>query len=175
MQSQICDVVNFGGMIDMSASQPSWSTATSRTESRYPRLSRLIERTRWFELVFTVLALLVWDFAAFFLGGVAINELRCPASACGPANSKAIPLPTQLQILHDATWVMPVLLALPLLVGLFFRRWLVLIALVQVMVCAFLLVHIVGQAQLTDDRLHGRVPCWNKAYTPTNCPWEGHN
>src|SRR5689334_21524428 len=94
-------------------SQPSWSTETSSTELRHPRLSGLLARIGWIEILFTVVALAVWDFIAFFLGGVAINELRCPASACGPSNLKAIPLQTQLQILHDATWVIPVLLALP--------------------------------------------------------------
>jgi len=168
-------------MIEMSAtqpsgrSQPSWSTTTSTTELRHPRLSRLIERIRWFELLFTLLALAAYDFLAFFLGGVGITEARCPGGSCGQAESKPIPLPTQLQILHDARWIIPVLLALPLLVGLFLRRWLVLIALVQVAVCIVLLVHIDAKAQLTDDRLHGRVPCWNKAFSATNCPWDGHN
>jgi hypothetical protein len=168
-------------MIDMSAtqpsgrSQPSWSTTTSSAELRHPRLSRLIERIGWIELLFTLLALAVYDFLAVFLGGVGITEARCPGGGCGPADSKFIPLPTQLQILHDARWIIPVLLALPLLVGLFLRRWLVLIALLQVAVCVFLLVRIDARAQLTDDRLHGRVPCWNKAFSATNCPWAGHN
>lgn len=154
-------------------SQPSWSTETSSTEPRHPRLSRFLERTGWFEMAFTVVALGIYDFAAFFLGGVGISEARCPGS-CGPAGTKTIPLPTQLQILHDSYWLIPVLLALPLLIGLFLRRWLVLIALLQVLVCAFLMVHIVSRAQLLDDRMHGRVPCWNEKYTPTTCPWDGH-
>ena len=83
----------------------------------------------------------------YFLGGVGISEARCPGGQLwAEPDSKFIPLPTQLQILHDASWLIPVLLALPLLVGLFLRRWLVLIAIVQVLVCAFLMVHIVNRA-----------------------------
>ena len=156
-------------------SQPSWSTPTSSTAPRHPRLSRLIERIGWIELLFTLLALAVYDFLAFFLGGVGITEARCPRGSCGQGASKPIPLPTQLQILHDARWIIPVLLALPLLVGLFLRRWLVLIAVLQVLVCIVVLVHIDARAQLTDDRMHGRVPCWNKDFSATNCPWAGHN
>jgi hypothetical protein len=166
-------------MIDMSLSQPagqsqpSWSTATSSTEPKHPQWSRFLERTGWFEIGFTVVALGIYDFMAFFLGGLGINEARCPGGNCGGPNSKSIPLPTQLQILHDSYWLIPVLLALPLLVGLFLRRWLVLMVVVQVVVCAFLMTHIVSRAHLVDDRIHGRVPCWNIKYTPTNCPWDG--
>jgi hypothetical protein len=153
--------------------QASWSTGTGSTGPRHPRLSRFLERTGWFEIAFTVVALGIYDLIAFLLGGVGINEARCPGGNCGPATSKFIPLPTQLQILHDSYWLIPVLLALPLLVGLLLRRWLVLMAVVQVVVCAFLMMHIVSRAQLLDDRIHGRVPCWDTRYTPTNCPWGG--
>ena len=173
--------MKYEGMIDMSVtepagrSQPSWSTATSSTEPKHPRLSRLLERIGWIEILFTVVALAVYDFLAFFLGGVGITEARCPGGSCGQAESKPIPLQTQLQILHDSYWLIPVLLALPLLIGLILRRWLVWMVVVQVAVCAFLMMHIVSKAQLTDDRLHGRVPCWNKSYSATNCPWDGHS
>jgi hypothetical protein len=170
-------------MIEMSRTEPadrkntSWSTPTSSTEQRHPRLSRFLERTGWFEIGFTVVALGIYDFIAYFLGGVGITEARCPGARCTPADSasKFIPLPTQIQILHDAYWVLPVLLALPLLVGLLLRRWLVLMVLVQVVVGLFLLFHIVGHAKLLDDRLHGRVPCWNPKHPPINCPWADHS
>jgi len=173
--------MKYEGMIDMSRtepvgrSQPSWRTDTSSSNEREPsRLSRLVERIDWAAVLFTVVGLAVYDFLVYFLGGVGITEARCPGGNCGGADSKFIPLPTQLQILHDSYWLIPVLLGLPLLLGLFLRRWLVLIAVVQVLVGAFLMVHIVNRAQLMDDRIHGRVPCWNVKYTPTNCPWGGH-
>jgi len=166
-------------MIEMSLSssadqsRPSWSTETSSSnESEPSRLSLLLERVGWYELGFTVIALAVYDFIAFLLGGFGITEARCPGANCGQAVNRAIPLPTQIQILHDTYWVIPLLFALPLLIGLFLRRWLILIALLQVVACGLLLLHIVGKANVLDDRLHGRVPCWNTKYTPTNCPWD---
>jgi hypothetical protein len=89
--------------------------------------------------------------------------------------NKAIPLSTQIQILHDTYWLIPLLFALPLLIGLFLRRWLIVIALLQVVACGLLMLHIVSKANVLDDRLHGRVPCWSAKYTPANCPWDGHS
>lgn len=168
-----------GGMIDMSRTEPagpsqlSWSTATSSSNEPEPsRLSRLLEQVRWVELGFTVVVLAVYDFIAFLLGGFGITEARCPGAHCGQPTNKPIPLPTQIQILHDTYWLIPVLFALPLLVGLFLRRWLLLIAVLQVLACGLLLLHIVSKAHLLDDRLHGRVPCWDRSYSPTSCPWD---
>lgn len=151
----------------------SWSTETSSSNEVEPgRLNRLLEQVRWFELGFTVVALAVYDLIAFLLGGFGITEARCPGANCGQAANQAIPLPTQIQILHDSYWLIPVLFALPLLIGLFLRRWLVLIAVLQVVACGLLMLHIIGKANVLDDRLHGRVPCWNVKYTPTDCPWD---
>jgi|GEM_PF-2956720 len=155
--------------------KPSWSTGTSSNDVEPSRLSRILEQVGWVELGFTVLALAAYDLIAFFLGGFAITQARCPGGQCGPVALRAIPLPTQIQILHDAYWVIPVLFALPLLVGLVLRRWLLLIAVLQIVACGWLMLHIVGKASVLDDRLHGRVPCWNAAYTPTTCPWDAHS
>lgn len=167
------------GMIEMSRTEPadrkstSWSTETSSSNELEPsRLSRLLEQVGWVELGFTVVVLAVYDFIAFFLGGFGITEARCPGANCGQSANRPIPLPTQIQILHDTYWLIPVLFALPLLVGLFLRRWLLLIAVLQVVACGLLMLHIVSKANVLDDRLHGRVPCWNKSYSATNCPWD---
>jgi hypothetical protein len=154
----------------------SWSTETSSSNEIEPsRWSRMLEQVGWVELGFTVVVLAVYDLIAFLLGGFGITEARCPGAQCGQAAEHAIPLPTQIQILHDSYWVIPVVFALPLLVGLFLRRWLVLIAVLQVVACGLLMLHIVGKANVLDDRLHGRVPCWNKSYSAADCPWDGRS
>ncbi|MEO6700568.1 MAG: hypothetical protein ABI140_03405, partial [Jatrophihabitantaceae bacterium] len=143
----------------------SWSAGASygSTPPRYPRLSRLVGRIGWIELTFTVLALFAYDLCAVIIVGLSAHAARCPRLNCSMA--------TQLQISHDSYWLVPLTLALPLLVGLIVRKFRIMIALLQVAVCMFLLVHVIASARLTDDRLHGRVPCWNPSYSAAECPW----
>jgi len=156
-------------------SHRSWITETSSNDVEPSRLSRMLEQVGWVELGFTFLALAAYDLIAWLLGGFGITAARCPGAQCGQAAEHVIPLPIQIQILHDAYWVIPVLFALPLLVGLVLRRWLALIAVLQIVACGFVMLHIVDKANVLDDRLHGRVPCWNVAYTPTTCPWDARS
>jgi hypothetical protein len=68
--------------------------------------------------------------------------------------------------------LIPLLLGLPpVLVALLLKRLRVLIASVQSVVCAALMIHAALDLRTVNSHIHGTAPCWAPEYPPKDCPW----
>jgi hypothetical protein len=68
--------------------------------------------------------------------------------------------------------LIPVLLGLPpVLVALLIRRLRVLLAAIQAVTCAALMIHATLDLRTVNSHINGTAPCWNNLYSPKECPW----
>jgi hypothetical protein len=68
--------------------------------------------------------------------------------------------------------LIPVLLGLPpVLVALLLRRLRILLAAVQAVSCAVLMIHAALDLRTLDSHINGTAPCWSNLYSPKDCPW----
>jgi hypothetical protein len=68
--------------------------------------------------------------------------------------------------------VVPALLGLPpVLAALLIKRLRVLIAAIQAVICAALMLHAALDLHTVNSHINGTVPCWNNLYSPKDCPW----
>jgi H+/Cl- antiporter ClcA len=68
--------------------------------------------------------------------------------------------------------LIPLLLGLPpVLVALLLKRLRVLLAAVQAVICAALMIHAALDLRTVNSRINGTAPCWNSLYSAKDCPW----
>jgi len=68
--------------------------------------------------------------------------------------------------------LLPVLLGLPpVLVALLIKRLRVLLAAIQAVTCAALMIHAALDLRTVNSHINGTVPCWNSLYSAKECPW----
>lgn len=143
----------------------SWARASSepaadRTLAR--RLGRRFQDVSWFDIIVAVLVTAVFDLVI----GLVIS---------GYYGSRCRDVCTLHQQAHEDRMLLllvPLLLGLPpVLVALFVRRLRVLIAAVQAVACAALVIHAALDLRTVNSHIDGTVPCWNKLYSPKDCPW----
>jgi len=68
--------------------------------------------------------------------------------------------------------LVPTLLGLPpVLAALLIKRLRVLLAAIQVVTCAALMIHAALDLRTLNSHINGTVPCWNSLYSPKDCPW----
>ena len=69
-------------------------------------------------------------------------------------------------------FLVPILVGLPpVLVALWVGRLRVLIAAVQAVVCAALVIHAALDLRTVTSHINGTAPCWSKDYSDKDCPW----
>jgi len=69
-------------------------------------------------------------------------------------------------------WLIPVLLGLPpVLVALLLKRMRVLLAALQSITCAALVIHAALDLHTVNSHINGTAPCWSSLYSPKDCPW----
>jgi len=146
---------------------PSWS---GKPAAPPPEPTGLVGRLRvqfrdfsWFDTIALLLGLLVWDLVT----GLVLSgyfSVRCGAQPCT--------LHQNLHRDHMLLWLIPLVMFLPpVLMVLWRRKMRGLVIGVQVVVLGALLIHTVHDAHVQRQRIDGTVPCWNKLYTPKECPW----
>ncbi len=143
----------------------SWASAdpaASGPARRPGRLRRLAWRASWLDLALVIAGVLVLDFLTLFAATAAVHVRRCPVE-CG--------LASQATVLRDGFWVLPLVMAVPVLLALLLRKQRVAIATLQLALCAILLVQNADHLQRTEARLHGTAHCWNSLYSDADCPW----
>ena len=68
--------------------------------------------------------------------------------------------------------LIPILLGLPpVLVALLIKRMRVLLAVLQSVICAALVIHAAFDLRTVSSHINGTAPCWNNLYSPKDCPW----
>jgi len=96
-----------------------------------PRLARRLERGSWVDLLLGLAFTACWDLIALLVGGDANHWVHCGLE-CRPEQQVAVD--------HTQLWLVPLLLAVPVLVALLARRARVLVAVAQLAVFVLLLV-----------------------------------
>ncbi len=117
----------------------------------------------WFDTIALLIGLLVWDLVT----GLVLSgyfSIRCAGDIC-----------TLHQNLHRdymLFWLIPLVMILPpVLFALWRGKLRTLVIGFQVVILGAVMIHTAYDAHVQRQRIDGTVPCWNKIYTPKECPW----
>jgi MFS family permease len=144
----------------------SWAPASATSEPERGLRGRWQNRrVSIFDILMVGIGVIVFDFIGALIAS-GWQSARC-GDSCG--------LQTQLHLLRIGVWILLVIAVAPLVVMLMLRRHRIMVAVLQVGLCAVLLGNNLADQHQKSSRLNGTAQCWSTLYSNADCPWGNRN